>query len=154
MSDTLLLTFRIGLLVLLWIFILLSLNILRKDTNRVAAVPRSSKKIREHRKYSQKNGNNGLTLEIIDGPMTGSHMNISSLEEITIGRSSDCTFIVRDEYASGRHAYLFRRGAEWFIEDLESRNGTYLENHRIDQPEKITPGSTIKIGSTSLQLTL
>ncbi|MDO4909109.1 MAG: FHA domain-containing protein [Corynebacterium sp.] len=148
MSDALLLTFRIGLLVLLWIFILLSLNILRRDNNKVAGVTRRGGKRRAHGKQDK----NTTILQIMDGPMMGSSMDISALEEVTIGRSPDCTFIVRDDYASSRHARLFKRGNDWFVEDLESRNGTYVGDYRIDQPERVGTGTDIKIGSTTLRL--
>ncbi|MDO4911014.1 MAG: FHA domain-containing protein [Corynebacterium sp.] len=150
MSDALLLTFRIGLLVLLWLFIILALNTLRRDTNKVAGVsraPRAGKRAKR-----AKSTTTGQILQIMDGPMMGSTLDISALEEVTIGRSPDCTFIVRDDYASSRHARLFRRGNDWFVEDLESRNGTFVGDYRIDQPERFGPGVDIKIGSTTLRL--
>ena len=43
-----------------------------------------------------------------------------------IGRAPECTLVLDDDYASGRHARLFPQDGEWFVEDLGSTNGTFL----------------------------
>ena len=69
-----------------------------------------------------------------------------------MGRSPDCTFQLGDDFASARHARLFRRGSDWFVEDLDSRNGTYVGGYRIDQPERVSTGTDIKVGRTTVRL--
>ncbi|MEJ5998019.1 FHA domain-containing protein FhaB/FipA [Corynebacterium sp. H130] len=143
MDIGILLIFRIGLLALLWLFILVIVRTIRKDLGQ-AAGPAT--------KPTFKAKGQPRLLTIVDGPLTGSHLDISTLQEITMGRSNDADFTVGDDYASGRHARLFRRGHDWFVEDLASRNGTYLGGMRIDQPEKVQVGSDIKIGRTTVRL--
>lgn len=153
MDSVLVFGLRIGLLVLLWLFILVALNAMRRDakfasagtapktasnTGFVAPVSRSRKPAAQ--------------ITVVEGPLRGSHMQISSLEEFTVGRAPDCDFVVGDDYASSRHARLFRRGSEWFIEDLDSRNGTFVSGARIDQPERIAVGTDIKLGRSLLRL--
>lgn len=92
-------------------------------------------------------------LSVVEGPLTGSHMDISQLESVTLGRSQDVEFVLGDDYASSRHARLFRRGSDWFVEDLESRNGTMVGGYRIDQPERVQVGTDIKMGGTTVRLT-
>ncbi|MDK4301489.1 FHA domain-containing protein FhaB/FipA [Corynebacterium propinquum] len=153
MDSVLVFGLRIGLLVLLWLFILVALNAMRRDakfaaastapkaasnTGFVAPAPRSRKP--------------AAHITVIEGPLRGSHMQISSLEEFTVGRAPDCDFVVGDDYASSRHARLFRRGSEWFVEDLDSRNGTFVSGARIDQPERIAVGTDIKLGRSLLRL--
>lgn len=153
MDSVLVFGLRIGLLVLLWLFILVALNAMRRDakfaaagtapkaasnTGFVAPAPRSRKP--------------AARITVIEGPLRGSHMQISSLEEFTVGRAPDCDFVVGDDYASSRHARLFRRGSEWFVEDLDSRNGTFVSGARIDQPERIAVGTDIKLGRSLLRL--
>lgn len=147
METGILLIFRIVLLALLWLFILGIVRLLRKDLTTAAgpAVVQNSLP-----KLGTKGSVSRLT--VIDGPLTGSHMDISSLSEITIGRSQDAEFVVGDDFASGRHARLFKRGNDWYVEDLASRNGTFLSGMRIEQPEKVELGSDIKIGRTTLRL--
>ena len=69
-----------------------------------------------------------------------------------MGRAQDCDFVTGDDFSSGHHARLFRRGSEWFVEDLESRNGTFVGGARIDQPERVGVGSDIKLGRTTVRL--
>lgn len=155
---------RIALLVLLWVFILLALWGMRADTNRVACRPSRSGK-----KGKRPTSGTGPTpapapapgirkerarmLSVVEGPLTGSHMDISQLESVTLGRSHDVEFVLGDDYASSRHARLFRRGSDWFVEDLESRNGTMVGGYRIDQPERVQVGTDIKMGGTTVRLT-
>ena len=91
-------------------------------------------------------------LAVVEGPLRGSHMEIASVEDVTIGRGPDNDFQLGDDFASSRHARLFRRGSEWFVEDLDSRNGTFVQGVRIDQPERVSVGTDIKMGSTIVRL--
>lgn len=154
MDSTILLVLRIGLLILLWLFILFVLLNLRKDTNTAAttvAAPVASTGSGFGRRRKLR-GDTPSMLEIVEGPMVGSRMELGSLSEITIGRSNECDFIVGDDYASARHARLSKRGTEWFVEDLDSRNGTFVGGMRIDQPEKLGVGSEIKVGRSTVRL--
>lgn len=146
-----LLALRIGLLALLWLFILVALNVMRRDTNQAAGAsqtfsPVSVLKAAPRRREAAKQ------VSIVDGPLKGSHMQLGTLEECTMGRAPDCDFVTGDDYSSGHHARLFRRGSEWFVEDLESRNGTFVDGVRIDQPERVGVGSDIKLGRTTVRL--
>lgn len=51
--------------------------------------------------------------------------------EISIGQKKDNTITISNPYVSGRHAILSRRGGVWSVEDMESRNGTFVNNRRI-----------------------
>lgn len=153
MDSVLLLALRIGLLVLLWLFILVALNAMRRDNNKAAgmvnaggggstvapAAPRMRREQAHH-------------ITVVEGPLQGSHMPLGSLEDFTLGRAQNCDFVLGDDYASSRHARLFRRGSTWFVEDLESRNGTYVAGTRIDQPERVGVGTDIKMGRTTVRL--
>ncbi|AKK01939.1 FHA domain-containing protein FhaB/FipA [Corynebacterium epidermidicanis] len=149
-----LLAFRIGLLVLLWFFIFMAFRALRRDTAAVAGPAASAPRAAIPRAHPGKSRGKGAPriIKIVDGPLTGSHMDISTLQEFTLGRSQDAEFVLGDDYASGRHARITRRGNDWFVEDLDSRNGTYVNQTRIDQPERITLDSDITIGRTTVRL--
>lgn len=160
MDSTTLPVLNIALLILLWLMILFSLNALRIDANRA-----SGKKSRKSKKGAAtasatsasaapapKKRSKPHELEVVEGPLAGSHMDVSQLESVVMGRNQDCDFILGDDYASSRHARLFRRGSDWFIEDLESRNGTFLSGYRIDQPERIGVGDEVKMGRTTVRL--
>lgn len=163
MDSLILLSFRIALLVLLWFFVLMALNAMRRDVNAAAGITgRGGRKKTKGASPTpvpaaapappRKRGEQARELSIIEGPLKGSHMEIATLQEVVLGRSPDCTFVVGDDYASGRHARLFRRGSDWFVEDLDSRNGTFVGGYRIDQPEGVNVGSDIKVGRTTVRL--
>ena len=148
MDAVIMLALRIGLLALLWIFILVALNAMRRDTNKSAGTIRQqSKKVGAPRRREAIK-----QLSIVEGPLQGSHMELGTLEDCTLGRASDCDFVTGDDYSSGLHARLFRRGSEWVVEDLESRNGTFVNGVRIDQPEVVGADSEIKLGRTTVRL--
>ncbi len=146
MDSIILLGLRLGVLVLLWLFILLSLRALQRDAVQAATPSAASPKPAVRR------GEMANQIGIVDGPLLGSHMNLGSLEEIVLGRAADCDFITGDDYSSSHHSRLFRRGSDWFVEDLESRNGTFVDGVRIDQPERVGVGTDITMGRTTVRL--
>lgn len=69
--------------------------------------------------------------------------------EITIGRGGGCALVLTDDqYASTVHARVFRRGNDLFIDDLESRNGTFVNGNRISTTTELRRGDRIQVGQT------
>jgi pSer/pThr/pTyr-binding forkhead associated (FHA) protein len=54
--------------------------------------------------------------------------------EVLIGRSQDCDFVLEDQTVSSRHARLFYHLNQWWFEDLKSTNGSYLDGIRVEEP--------------------
>jgi hypothetical protein len=71
---------------------------------------------------------------------------------LEIGRAGSCTITVDDTYVSQHHARLFPRDGAWYVEDLGSTNGTFLNDHRIGQPTEIHAGDVVRVGKTVLEL--
>ena len=69
-----------------------------------------------------------------------------------IGRSEDCDVRVSDTYVSSHHARLYDRDGLWYVEDLGSTNGTYLNQRRITGPSELRAGDKVKVGRTLLEL--
>jgi pSer/pThr/pTyr-binding forkhead associated (FHA) protein len=65
---------------------------------------------------------------------------------VTFGRAIDNDLSVQDHAVSRHHAQLRRRGEEWVIVDLGSRNGTLLNGRRLHGEQVVLPGSDITIG--------
>ena len=156
MDSVILFGLRIGLLVVLWLFILFALNSMRKDVKIAASSPNrgagSGGGSASSVPPAAHHGGMPQQMTIVDGPMTGSRMDLGDLTEITIGRAPDCDFLVSDDFASGRHARLIKRDSVWFVEDLDSRNGTFVHGEKIEGPVRVTSGSDIKIGRTTVRL--
>jgi pSer/pThr/pTyr-binding forkhead associated (FHA) protein len=74
-------------------------------------------------------------------------------EEITLGRAAGCQVPLDDAYASQVHARVFERDGHWYVEDLGSTNGTYLNRRRVAGPMVIKRHDRLQIGNTVLELT-
>jgi pSer/pThr/pTyr-binding forkhead associated (FHA) protein len=71
---------------------------------------------------------------------------------IQIGRAEACQIRLDDTYVSTFHARIFRRDDEWFVEDLGSTNGTYLNQQRVTSPAELHAGDRLKVGKVTLEL--
>jgi len=72
--------------------------------------------------------------------------------ETIIGRDRSCDVILFDKKCSRRHCRIIKKGRYYSIEDLGSRNGTFVNRKRITKPRSIREGDRIHIGSTTLTL--
>ena len=68
-----------------------------------------------------------------------------------IGRSSDNHIVIEDPFTSTHHAVIVWRDQRWYIEDLESHNGTQLNDIQMTEPIVLTSGDIIRIGETELK---
>ena len=69
-----------------------------------------------------------------------------------VGRAPECDIKVDDTYASQQHARLFGRQGGWYVEDLGSTNGTFVNDQRLAAPALVQPGDKIRVGTTMLEL--
>ncbi|GFZ87902.1 FHA domain-containing protein FhaB/FipA [Nesterenkonia alkaliphila] len=90
-------------------------------------------------------------LVISEGPLVGTEVELGSAP-IMMGRAQECTVVLEDDYASGKHARLFPQGSRWFLEDLGSTNGTWLGDEQLTRASTVEPGDRIRIGKTVLEL--
>ena len=74
--------------------------------------------------------------------------------EITVGRGGGCALVLADDqYASTVHARVFRRGNDLFVDDLESRNGTFVNGKRIATTTKLRRGDQLQFGGSVCDVT-
>ncbi len=88
-----------------------------------------------------------LILTIIEGPDTGRRFELPANEPQLIGRSSEA-LPISDNTVSRRHAELTPDAGEWWIRDLESQNGTWINGMRIDERVRLRRGDLIRVGSS------
>jgi pSer/pThr/pTyr-binding forkhead associated (FHA) protein len=50
------------------------------------------------------------------------------------------------------HARLYGKDGTWFVEDLGSTNGTYLNDRRLSNPAEVHAGDVVRVGKTLLEL--
>ena len=63
-----------------------------------------------------------------------------------IGRLSSCDIQIADDYISGRHARIIIKNEKILVEDLGSRNKTFIDNKEINAPVEVEAGATIRFG--------
>lgn len=66
--------------------------------------------------------------------------------DVTIGRGSDCDIVVDRDSVSRRHARVFRSGEQWQIEDMQSTNGSYVNDVPVHKMG-LRDGDLVKIGA-------
>jgi hypothetical protein len=149
---------RYGFLVLLWIFVFTVVGVIRRDlfagarSSRLVAAPRGVGVTTAGGKPAKvKRGRAAHNLFVTEGALAGTRLTLGEAP-ITIGRAEDSTLVITDDYASARHARLVPRAGQWFVEDLGSTNGTYLDRTKVSAPTPVPLGVPIRIGRTSLEL--
>ncbi|GEJ56898.1 FHA domain-containing protein [Anaeromyxobacter diazotrophicus] len=68
-----------------------------------------------------------------------------------LGRSPECHVQVADPWISSMHALFERRGEQLWVVDLDSRNGTFVDEQRVHEAP-IQPGARLRFGRTSTEL--
>lgn len=156
MDELVLQVARFGLLALLWIFVFTVVGVVRRDmfaggrARRMVAAPRTAAAAGRGAGKPPK-GRAAHNLVVTGGQLAGTRLTLGEAQ-ITIGRAEDSTLVITDDYASARHARLVPRSGQWFIEDLGSTNGTYLDRAKINGPTPVPIGVPIRIGRTSIEL--
>lgn len=144
---------RAGFLLLLWLFVWAVIRALRNDvyagagggrvasryTRRPSVLPALSKQ--KVAKY----------LVVTQGALAGTRITLST-QPVLIGRADDSTLVLTDDYASTRHARLSPRGADWYVEDLGSTNGTYLDRAKVTTAVRVPLGTPVRVGKTVIEL--
>jgi len=71
-----------------------------------------------------------------------------------LGRSPANTVVIEAPYASTEHALISRRNDRWWLEDLDSTNGTYLNGERLGAPTIVVTGDQIGVAGVRLRIEL
>ena len=77
------------------------------------------------------------------GPLAGQQWAVSST--LTIGRDESCEVVVPDRQVSRQHARLSLRENAVFLEDLKSKNGTYLNGQLLAAPTQLRESDEIRV---------
>jgi pSer/pThr/pTyr-binding forkhead associated (FHA) protein len=71
---------------------------------------------------------------------------------MVIGRAPECDLRLDDTFVSQQHARLFGKAKAWYVEDLGSTNGTFVNEQQLVAPAMIQPGDRVRIGTTVLEM--
>ena len=78
----------------------------------------------------------------------GEHVGLRAIidvEEYVIGRGDECEMVLTDRAISRQHARIWREGDFYYVEDLASKNGTWVNGEALDQPRKLVDGDKIQL---------
>ena len=89
----------------------------------------------------------GITIETKLGPDKVSKSHFSQ-NEVMIGRDTNCELSVMDEALSAHHARIIFHHGQWWLEDLNSTNGTFLNQEKLVVPAVVITGDEFKCGNT------
>lgn len=158
MGELTLTVVRLGLLVLMWVFIFSIVGVLRSDLYGTRIVQRTPGASRIERSRGRPRPNapsrpkkSFTVLAVTEGPMRGTTVPLKE-SGVLLGRNPECTLVLDDDYASGRHARVYYDDKSWYVEDLGSTNGTHVNGERISAPTPLASGTQLRIGTTVLEL--
>ncbi len=77
---------------------------------------------------------------------------VGATPEIKIGRQPDNHIQLRDPKVSRFHAVILQKGARLFIDDLDSTNGTFVNDKPVSRKQPLSPGDLIKVGQTVIEV--
>lgn len=82
----------------------------------------------------------------------GTHEKQFQQHEILIGRDSACDFVINRETISLRHCKVFHRSKQWWVEDLDSTNGTFLNDSQLRSATVLTEKDVLRLGSIEISV--
>jgi len=71
---------------------------------------------------------------------------VFSSPTIILGRDPNSDFVINDETISAKHSLFTYRENQWWLEDLHSTNGTFLNLLQVEEPTVITSGDELRLG--------
>lgn len=84
--------------------------------------------------------------------LAGSQPQKFSKPEIILGREPTCDFHLDDQTISSQHARLSYHNQQWWLEDLASTNGTFLNGEAITTPVVIRHGDDLRLGQLAVRI--
>lgn len=86
-------------------------------------------------------------LKMISGHGPGTNFPLDAARDNLIGRGLECDITLTDPLCSRVHAAVFHKDGKWFVQDRDSRNGSFLNDQKITEAE-LKDGYRLKLGDT------
>ena len=150
MDPVLIAVLKYGFLAMLFLFVYFSMRTVaasmrppKQSTSADVSEPKSRAK--------RPKGSNAPAVVLVrtEGKRAGSFRLVSPMR---IGRAETCEINPKDDYLSQFHARLFPRDGAWFVEDMGSTNGTFLNDLKVVGPLEVHAGDDVRLGRTVLQM--
>lgn len=83
-------------------------------------------------------------LTVVDGQFANQYWTLDRAE-MTVGRDDICDIVIPERQISRRHIRLYSDGTKFFVEDLDSRNGTWVNGQRLQGSQELFDGDEIHL---------
>lgn len=133
--------FNLVIIAIIYFIIIYALKIMYNDTKSVG------------KKKKKKTVDFGL--EVVD---KGDNHNLRSggvipvNEVLTMGRNEDNIVVLEDRYVSSHHLKIYFRNTDYILEDLNSTNGTFVNEVRIKNKVTLNKGDKIRVGTSTFKV--
>lgn len=141
--DLVVLLLRLGVVALLYLFLLQVVLILRRDLAASTSQQAGAAPTRL-----------GARLVVLEAGTSGlaPGQPFPLAEVNSLGRGPGNSVVLADDSVSAQHALLVQRNGQWWLEDRGSTNGTLVAGRRVDEPTPVAPGDVISLGRVRLRL--
>jgi pSer/pThr/pTyr-binding forkhead associated (FHA) protein len=146
MTDPVAVLLKLAFIGVLYLFLLWVARSSLKDLARPAGPSRSDEARASAQELARRSV---LVAEGGGGLRAGSAFELDG--SATIGRSPAVEIQIDDPFASGRHARIYERGGLFYVEDMGSTNGTYLNGKKLASQELLRAEDRIRIGDTEFR---
>ncbi len=150
MSPFILSVLKYVLLVLLYFFVFRAIRSVAVDVRGRRSAPRAEPRPAAATPSSRgRRAPSAVLVHTVDGQKPST---VRLAHATDVGRAASCVITVDDTYVSQQHARFFERDGAWYVEDLGSTNGTYLNDQRVTQAAEVHAGDVVRLGKTVLEL--
>lgn len=149
--DPISVALKFGFLVVLYLFLLWIARSALKDLRRTVAPAPDSTGFHPVPGFAERPrvGDAWLIAEQGGGLQQGERFDL--IGGLSIGRSQEADVRIDDRYASGLHARIFSRDGHTYIEDMNSTNGTLLNDAELRGEAELIDGDVVRIGDTEFR---
>jgi hypothetical protein len=138
--DITVLLLRLGLLAVLYFFLFQLLVVLWRD---LRAPERGIGRTQA-----------GASLDLLDAAAANGPATFPLGALTSLGRGPQNSIVLADQSVSAEHALISSRLGQWWVEDIGSTNGSFLNDERLTQPAVIQTGDIIRLGVVRLRVRL
>ena len=134
-----------------WLAFLSYLYVERREMLKLLG--RCAEALRRANLFGEQQARRGALLEVVSSEVWRDPVRVDG--EIVVGRKPDSgVFSLGDRYMSSRHARFCLNGGRFYVTDLDTKNRTFVNDQPLTphQQRKMTPGDTVRMGSTVLRL--
>jgi hypothetical protein len=104
------------------------------------------------RRTANAGGAGQLALMWLSGPRTGEEFVLPADHPTICGRSRDADVRIEDDLVSRRHTRIYPADGQYLVEDLGSKNGTFLNGEKVTRPTPLRPGDYLRIGEATFHV--